>query len=773
MGKSLVIVESKAKAKTISQYLGKDFLVKFCLGHVRDLPKSSLGIDIENDFKPKYTISKDRKEIVNDLKDSAEKVDEVLLATDPDREGEAIAWHLAQILKNKSIRRIEFNEITKKAVNDALAHPREIDIKRVDAQQARRILDRLFGYSLSPYLWREIQGGLSAGRVQSVALRLICEREAEIEKFVPQEYWTIDGLFKTQKGEEFFAGLSKYKNEKVEIHDEGKVKQLKSELEKITYSIGDVKEQEKRRNPMPPFITSTLQQEASKRLKMPPKKAMQVAQRLYEGVRIGNKQVALITYMRTDSFRVANEALNNVRSYIAEKIGKAYLPEKPNFYTTKRKIQDAHEAIRPTDMENTPESLRDKLNPDDYALYELIWRRFVASQMAAGIDKVKTIIVNGGDYEFRASQTTQIFPGYRAVWIENYYNNNGDGKVPLPDVNVGEPVTLVNLNPEQHFTQPPPRYTSASLIKTLEELGIGRPSTYAPTVSILLDRNYVKREKGIFIPTGLGRQVDSLLVQKFPTFLDYHFTARMEDELDQIQDGDETWEDVVRNFYGPFRETLTKALGENCPKCNSPVILKSGPFGSYLACSSKACDYKKNLGEKEVDENCPECGSKLIEKMGRYGRFIGCSGYPECKYIRKVTKAVSEDSEGKPSKEVQYGEEPCPECGARMILRSSKRGRFYGCEKYPKCKGTRSFKIGHKCQKEGCDGELVERRAKTGKLFYSCSKYPECDYVTFAHPLAGKGKKKTTDKPKEDIDAESSEERIVSTREDESEDIDI
>jgi DNA topoisomerase-1 len=771
MGKSLVIVESKAKARTINQYLGKDFSVKFCLGHIRDLPKSSLGIDIANHFKPRYTISKDRKDIVDDLKESAKKADEVLLATDPDREGEAIAWHLSQILKSKNIKRIEFNEITKKAVNDALANPRDIDIKRVDAQQARRILDRLFGYSLSPYLWREIQAGLSAGRVQSVALRLICERESEIEKFVPQEYWTIAGLFKTQKGEEFQAELSKYKNEKLDIPKVDDVNRVKSDLEKLAYTIGDVKVLEKRRNPLPPFITSTLQQEASKRLKMPPKKTMQIAQRLYEGVKIGNHQVGLITYMRTDSFRVADEALNSVRSYIATRIGKDYLPEKPNFYATKRKIQDAHEAIRPTDMQNTPESLKNKLSPDDYALYELIWKRFIASQMAAGIDRVKTVIVVGGDYEFRASHTTQVFPGYRAIWSENIYNND-NAKVALPDVAIGESVELLNLNPEQHFTQPPPRYTSASLIKTLEELGIGRPSTYAPTVSILLDRNYAKREKGIFIPTTLGRQVDDLLVRKFPSILDYQFTAKMEDELDQIQAGAESWEDVVRNFYNPFYESLTKALGENCPKCSQPLILQNGPFGSYLACSNTECDYKKNLGEKEVEENCPECGKPLIQKMSRFGRFIGCSGYPECRYTQKIQKVGQDSDEKTPKKEVQYDDEPCPVCGARMILRSSARGRFFGCEKFPACKGTRSFKIGHKCPKDGCGGELVEKRGRSGKLFYSCSKYPDCDYVSFAHPLAGKGIKKKTEKPADDNDTEVEEATETASRKDESEDVD-
>jgi DNA topoisomerase-1 len=743
MTKSLVIVESKAKAKTISQYLGKDYTVTACMGHIRDLPKNTLGIDVKDNFKPRYLVSRDRKNIVDELKESAKKADEILLATDPDREGEAIAWHLVHILKSKKvIKRIEFNEITKKAVREALDHAREIDQNKVDAQQARRILDRLVGYSLSPYLWREIQGGLSAGRVQSVALRLICERENEIEKFIPQEYWSIDAIFKTEKEEEFSAELTKFNGNKVEIPNESEVKRIIQELKTSDFAVEDIKIQEKRKNPLPPFITSTLQQEASRKLRFPPRKTMQIAQRLYEGIKIGSKQVGLITYMRTDSFRIADEAVKDARSFISQNIGKEYLPDSPNEYKSKKRIQDAHEAIRPTDVRETPESLRNKISNEEFELYDLIWRRFVACQMAAGIDKVTTIIINGNKFEFRTSRTVRVFQGYRKVWEENN-NSKNDVKPSLPELNVGDNLTLVDLKPEQHFTEPPPRYSSATLIKTLEELGIGRPSTYAPTVSILLDRKYVDREKGYFFPTPLGRQVDSLLLKKFPTILDYQFTARMEDELDEIMAGEEVWQNVVKNFYGPFYEQLTKALDEKCPKCESHLMLMNGPFGSYLACSSETCDYKKNLGEKEMEEKCPDCGKPLIEKLGRYGRFIGCTGYPDCKYIRKIAKTSAGGDESE-IKEIEYGSEPCPACGNRTILRKSRMGRFFGCEKYPNCKGTIPYKIGFKCPKcaeADRAGELIERRSRKGKLFYSCSVYPDCDYVTFAHPLAGKGKK--------------------------------
>ena len=761
MSKHLVIVESKAKAKTINQYLGRDYVVMACMGHVRDLPKSTLGIDVKNNFEPRYRVSKERKAIVDDLKAAAKKTDDVLLATDPDREGEAIAWHLAYILKKKNTKRIEFNEITKRAVTEALDGAREINLSKVDAQQARRVLDRLVGYSLSPYLWREIQGGLSAGRVQSVALRLVCEREEEIEKFVPQEYWSVEGIFKTEKNENFSAELSKYDGKKIEIPSEDDVKRISGELNASDFLVDDIKVITKKKNPLPPFITSTMQQDASRRLKSPPRKTMRTAQKLYEGVKIGTKQVGLITYMRTDSFRIADEALEKTRKHIKDNFGKEFLPDKPNKYKSKKKIQDAHEAIRPTDVSRTPESLRNELASEEYALYDLIWRRFVASQMSPGEDKITTLIVAGSKYEFRTSRTVQVFPGFRKVWGE-HNNNKKNEKPPLPDVGKGDSVSLVELKPEQHFTEPPPRFNSASLIRMLEELGIGRPSTYAPTISILLDRKYVVREKSVFFPTDLGRKVDGLLLEKFPSILDYKFTARMEDELDQIQAGKGAWQDVVRQFYDPLYESITKALNENCPECGSPLILQNSYFGSYLACSNEKCEYRKNLGEKELDEKCPVCGKPLIEKLGRYGRFIGCSGYPDCKYIKKVKK---ESAEGE-SKEVEYGEKPCPLCGSRMILRHSRTGRFYGCEKYPDCKGIRPFTIGFpcpKCKEEGREnGELVERRSKKGRIFYSCSNYPDCDYVTFAHPLAGKGKKKQDGdkKPKYDIPASEQSEDV-------------
>ncbi|HYE79590.1 MAG TPA: type I DNA topoisomerase [bacterium] len=779
--KVLVIVESKAKANTIAKYLnaksGKRYTVRACLGHVRDLPKSTLGINIEDNFKLRYSVSPDRKEIVEDLQHAARDSDEILLATDPDREGEAIAWHLQHILlkgpapkkpaakKGKKaddegekakakanpkakklsaddVRRIEFNEITKRAIEEALKHPRPINQDRVDAQQARRVLDRIVGYTLSPYLWREIKEGLSAGRVQSVALRLICDREAEIEAFVPVEYWTIEGDFAKphNHGEHFKAELVAIKGQKIgmesgdfQLPDQRITHEVLGRIRSGSYHVADVKVTEVVRKPPPPYKTSTLQQEASKRLGMSPREVMRIAQQLYEGLDVGEGSVGLITYMRTDSTRLANDALDMVRGFIPEEYGPDYLPPKPNYYTPPSKnVQDAHEAIRPTEVRYTPERVARYLDPKQLKVYRLIWERFVACQMVPGVDTRRTVTVKGGqgnEFTFRANHTQVKFDGFRRV-----AGLPKREEAPLPEVTPPEPLDLLTADGEQHFTQPPPRYTNASLVKTLEEKGIGRPSTYAPTLSTIRSREYVTVDKGTFYPTPLGRQVDALLKAKFPDVIDVDFTRRMEEDLDKIETKGMDWIDVVREFYGPFQDDLIKALGEDCPKCASPLLLKNGPFGTYMACSSTACDFTRNLAEEDLDEQCPECQSPLRTKMGRFGKFVACTNYPECKYTRNMGRGGTTQPQEK-----VYSETPCPGCGGRLVLRTSKAGRFWGCEKYPECKGLLPYTIEVNCPK--CGKPLSERRVSkgrsAGKPFWGCTGYPNCDFVSWTFPKAG------------------------------------
>ncbi|MEO7993318.1 MAG: type I DNA topoisomerase [bacterium] len=769
--KVLVIVESKAKATTIGKYLnkgkGKRYVVRACLGHVRDLPKSTLGIDIDKNFALRYSVSPDRKDIVAELQAEAADSDEILLATDPDREGEAIAWHLDHILrkpptkkpaakgtkakpapkvkaekrKMPEIRRIEFHEITQRAIEEAMKHPREINGNVVDAQQARRVLDRLVGYSLSPYLWREIQGGLSAGRVQSVALRLICDREAEIEAFKPEEYWSITGHFapSAKPGSKFHADLVAVSDQKIgldpsdfKLNDKRITDEILGRIRAAHYTVGDVKVSDLTRKPQPPYKTSTLQQDGSKKLGLSPREVMRLAQQLYEGLPVGPEgQVGLITYMRTDSTRLADDALTMARDFIGEQYGPAYLPEKPQRYEAvgKGNVQDAHEAIRPTDVKYTPERLRPYLDSKQLKVYEMIWRRFVACQMMPCIETRRTITITGAEFTFRASQTDVKFDGYRRVMAQNKRDEQ-----PLPEVAAADPLTLNDLKGDQHFTQPPPRYTNASLVKTLEEEGIGRPSTYAPTLSTIRTREYVSVEKGTFFPTPLGRQVDALLKSKFPDIIQVDFTRRMEANLDQIESHGRDWVAVIRDFYGPFQQDLTKALGEFCHKCNSPLLLKNGPFGTYMACSSApACDYSKNLAEVELEEQCPDCQSPLQIKMGRFGKFVACTNYPGCKYTRNLGK----DGSAAPVEKV-YSETPCPDCGGKLVLRTSRAGRFWGCESYPTCKGLLPFTLDVKCPK--CGKPLSERRVSKGrakgKAFYGCTGYPTCDFISWVLPKA-------------------------------------
>ncbi len=765
-GKPLVIVESKAKARTVARYLGRAYNVKACLGHVRDLPKTSLGIDLEHDFKPNYVTNRDRREIVQDIKDAAKKASQIFIATDPDREGEAIAWHLNHILKKPEItKRIEFNEVTRKAVKQAISKPRDIDLNRVNAQQARRILDRLVGYNLSPYLWRELASGLSAGRVQSVATKLICDREEDIDKFVPVEYWTIDGLFRKSGDEKdaypsFKSNLARIDGEPMKIGNGDDAGAAVRELAEQDFKVGSVITKTITKRPYAPFITSTLQQEASKRLGFTARKTMTIAQQLYEGIDVGEGgEEGLITYMRTDSVRVSDEAVKLARELITETFGAKYLPEKPNVFKSKKRAQDAHEAIRPTVPDRSPDLIGNFLNQDQAKLYKLIWTRFIASQMNPGRDEQLTVEIEGGRYQFRSTQTSMAFDGFRKVYPVR--TPNGNDQVPLPPLQDGEELMAEEFLPEQHFTKPPPRYTTASLVKTLEEQGIGRPSTYAPTISTIIDRKYVKREGQTFHPTDLGKQVNTLLLAKFSDIINEGFTARMEDNLDLVQSGEKDWVDSVREFYTPFLVNLREALDMECPKCQAPVAIRNGRYGAFFACTRYPdCDWRASISPKKqaeapevLDEKCPQCGKDLVLKHGRYGKFAACTGFPDCRFTQSIEDSKDEpgtSAEGGTAKrEIKYAELPCPKCEARMILRRSRSGRFWGCEKYPDCDGIRPYTIGVKCPRNGCDGEYVERRTRKGKIFYGCSKYPECNETSWTFP----GKRDTSDAEKKAPDA--------------------
>ncbi|MCX6645796.1 MAG: type I DNA topoisomerase, partial [bacterium] len=728
-GRPLVIVESKAKAKTVARYLGRSYNVKACLGHVRDLPKTSLGIDLEHDFKPNYVTNRDRRDIVQDIKDAAKKASQIYIATDPDREGEAIAWHLDHILKRPEItKRVEFNEVTRRAVKAAMASPREIDQNKVDAQQARRILDRLVGYNLSPYLWRELASGLSAGRVQSVAAKLICDREDEIEKFVPEEYWTIDAMFRKTDGQfaPFQSSLVKIDGEPIKIENGETTEKIVRELASLIFKVDNVNTKTITKRPYAPFITSTLQQEASKRLNYTARKTMTIAQQLYEGIDVGEGgEEGLITYMRTDSVRVSEEAVDLTRELIREKFGPKYLPDSPNIYKSKKRAQDAHEAIRPTVPSRAPEEVKRYLNDEQYKLYNLIWTRFISSQMTPGQDEQLTAEIAGGRYLFRSTHTTIAFDGFRVVFpVRN--QNNGNDLQPLPPLAAGESLNAEEFLPEQHFTKPPPRFTTASLVKTLEEQGIGRPSTYAPTISTIIDRKYVTREGQSFKPTPLGRQVNKLLLDKFSDIINEGFTATMEDNLDLVQSGDKGWVESVREFYIPFLEDLRTALDMECPKCQAPIAIRNGRYGAFFACTRYPdCDWRASISPKQqteapetLEDKCPKCGKELVMKYGRYGKFVACTGFPDCRYTQSLENSgpagPETPGEGTAKREVVYSENPCPKCSSKMVLRRSRSGRFWGCEKYPDCDGILAYTVGVKCIREGCDGEFVERRTRKG-----------------------------------------------------------
>ena len=696
MSKVLVIVESPAKAKTIANFLGpKKYIVKSSMGHIRDLPKSQLGVDVDNNFEPKYITIRGKGEILKELRSLAKKSDRILLAPDPDREGEAIAWHLQQILgiDDQEKCRIEFNEITKKAIQEAVKKPRQIDEHRVSAQQARRVLDRLGGYKLSPLLWAKVRKGLSAGRVQSVAVRLIVERENEIENFKPEEYWSLTAKLVKENKEHLLAKLFKdQKGEAIHIASQAEMDRVMENLKDASYLVTSVKKKERKRKPYPPFTTSSLQQEAYRKLGFVAKKTMRLAQQLYEGIELGKKggTHGLITYIRTDSTRVANIAQDEARKYINDEIGPDYVPEKPNQYTTSGKKQDAHEAIRPTSVLRTPDSVKEYLSRDQLRLYRLIWERFVASQMSSAVIDVTTVDITANDYQFRATGSIIKFPGFLRVYGENHEEDSEESGF-LPELVEGEVLQLNRLEPKQHFTQPPPRYSEASLVKTLEELGIGRPSTYAPTIDNILNRGYVVREKKQFAPTELGIIVVDLLKEFFPEIIEIEFTANMEQKLDEIEEGELDWKQVIQEFYQPFAKLLEHAEQE------------MGPV---------------DIPDEETDEKCEKCGRNMVIKMGRYGKFIACPGFPECRNTRPLLQTIGV---------------PCPACGADIVVRKTKKGRaFYGCSRFPEC----DWVSWNKPTTEKCPscGEILVEKSNRKEQKLVCSR-EDCDYQRLSPPI--------------------------------------
>jgi DNA topoisomerase-1 len=766
--KSLVIVESPAKANTINKYLGKDYVVKASLGHVKDLPKSKLGVDLEHDFEPVYDVIPGKEKVIKDLRAAAKSADRILLAADPDREGEAICQHLKEILDgNKAeVYRVMFNEITPKAIRAAVDNPGRINQHIVDAQQARRILDRLVGYQISPLLWDKVRRGISAGRVQTVALRLIVEREREVQAFKPEEYWSIIAKLEGHEPPQFDARLAKFKGKNAEVKTQAEADQVLEVVKSSDFLVESVVTKEKKRNPVPPFTTSKLQQDAARRLRFTVKKTMMLAQRLYEGVELGEEgRIGLITYMRTDSTRISDDAMQMVRSYVSDVYGGPYLPEKPVIYKSKKDAQDAHEAIRPTFVGRRPDDLKQYLSEDELKLYRLIWTRFVASQMNPAVYDQTTVDISAKDYMFRASGRVMKFDGFLAVYEEsrdedakvNPLDADEEQDITLPPLKQGETVRLIDITPRQHFTEPPPRYTEASLVKTLEEKGIGRPSTYATILSTIQDREYVTKDQGKFRPTELGTVVTDMLVKHFEDIFDVQYTARMEEELDEVEDGKMTWVQALGEFYKKFEKDLAKAsknmenlkkqeipTDEVCDKCGSPMVIKWGQFGRFMACSGyPECKNTKEItsdeapkegeaaAESSEPEPCENCGKPMALKRGRFGQFLACTGYPECKTTRKIAAG------GKAPKRPDVPlDETCPQCGqAKLMQKEGRFGEFISCGNYPKCKYIKPKTVGVPCPKPGCGGELIERRSKRGKVFYGCLKYPDCDFVLWNKPV--------------------------------------
>jgi DNA topoisomerase I len=735
---TLVVVESPAKAKTIKKYLGSGYVVKASVGHVMDLPKSKIGVDVENGFRPVYEVIDAKKKVVAELKAAAKTAERVLLATDPDREGEAIAWHVAEQLKRTKIpaQRILFNEITKKAIQEAIQNPLQLNRDLYDAQQARRVLDRLVGYQISPLLWKKVRRGLSAGRVQSVAVRLVVEREEEIAKFVPVEYWSIEAELRAALPPQFRAKLIRLGGQKAEIASGEIARPLVERLKREKFVVAEVTKKERRRNAPPPFITSKLQQDAANRLGFTAKKTMTLAQRLYEGVELGEEgQTALITYMRTDSVRLSPDAVAGARAYVAQRWGKDYLPAEPVQFKTKKSAQDAHEAIRPTSVDYPPERVKPFLEKDMFRLYELIWNRFIACQMVPALFDQTTADIQTEPYAsaegpagrsaavratFRATGQILKFPGYLAVYgqeaeqppeeagaekMEGEDEEKGDVSRQLPPLEPGQALELIDLIPEQHFTQPPPRFTEASLVKELEEKGIGRPSTYAAILSTIQDKEYVEKKEGRFFPTDLGKIVTELLLGAFPRVMDVQFTARMEEELDEIEEGKIDWQSVMGEFYEPFKKSLAAA-------------------------EAQMRDVKRE--ETPTDLVCEKCGSTMVIKWGRMGRFLACSGYPDCKNTKDF---VEEEGKIRVVEDLPT-DEMCPTCGKPMVNKRGRFGRFLACSDYPTCKTTRPITLkGVVCP--DCGGGLAERKSRFGKSFYGCVNYPTCKFAAWDRPIPG------------------------------------
>src|SRR5262245_59617359 len=789
MAKNLVIVESPAKAKTINKYLGRDFVVKASMGHVRDLPRKKLGVDVKKGFAADYEVLAPRKRILDELKSAAKDAAAVYLAADPDREGEAICWHLQEELgvrAKKKVRRVIFNEITRRAIEEAFKNPGEVDPKKVDAQQARRILDRLVGYKVSPILWDKVRRGLSAGRVQSVALKLVCDREREIRAFVAEEYWTVLAHLEAGEPPVFGANLIKKDGKNLEIGDAAAAEAVRRDLESGRFRVARIQRKERRRYPVPPFITSKLQQEAFKKLRFGVKRTMQVAQRLYEGVELGpDGAVGLITYMRTDSTRVSDDALQAVRARVEASYGAEFLPEKPIFYRSKKDAQDAHEAIRPTDLERDPESVKRFLSKDEYQLYKLIWNRFVASQIRPAVydetvvDVESTPAANAGQapvYLLRAKGSTLKFKGFLAVYEETPDEKRAaklkeesltedstepeEAQEQLPPLAEGDTLTLKKLDTDQHFTEPPPRFSEASLVKELEENGIGRPSTYATIIATIETREYIEKRDGRLHPTELGFLVTDLLVEHFQDIMNVEYTAAMEQELDAIEEGKDNLLNTLTLFWRKFSKDLKKAQAEMkdvkameektdevCDKCGSPMVLKWGRYGKFLACSAyPECKNTRQLtgeggeGIPDVHEDvlkelCPKDSQPMVVKKGRFGPFLACSNYPEC----KTTKRLVRGAEGRLEVEkLAPIDEKCPECGSDLMWRRGRFGPFIACSNYPDCKYVKkkeAKEIGMTCPECG-QGAVVERKGRWGRSFYGCKRYPECKFTAYNRPLS-------------------------------------
>ena len=786
MVKSLVIVESPAKAKTIQKYLGKGFTVEASLGHVKDLPKSTLGVDTSNHFETDYVVIPGKEKVLAKLKKLAGPMDAIYLAPDPDREGEAIAAHLAgELARNGSaskkkkkkedgdvpprIQRVTFNEITKRAVQAAFEHPRAIDQNLVDAQQARRVLDRLVGYQVSPLLWDKVRRGLSAGRVQTVALRLIVEREREIKAFEKKEYWTIDAHLAASKPPAFDARFLGKGEEKIEVTNGEDAEKIRAALEHADWLVRSVDKKERRRNAAPPFTTSKLQQDSSRKLRFSVKRTMMIAQRLYEGVELGEEGlVGLITYMRTDSTRVAPEAIQEVREYVGQEYGAAYLPETPNTYKEKKEAQAAHEAIRPTSAMRHPDQVKQYLKEDEFKVYKLIWQRFVASQIMPAVFDQTTVDIdakskNGDGFWFRVTGSVLKFDGFLRVYEESKEGKDEEDeelKHKLPALEAGQKLTLRELKPEQHFTEPPPRYNEASLVKELEERGIGRPSTYSAILSTIQERQYVQKLGGKFTPTEIGLVVTDLLVENFRDIFDVAYTARLEEELDEIEEGKEKWTDTLAEFYKKFTKDLKyaekhmenikrmeKPTDEKCENCGAPLVIKWGKHGSFYACSTydkedpNTCKFTKenpinlpdldsaDVQETTQEEYCENCGRVMVLKRGRFGQFMACTGYPDCKTTRRL-------DQGKKVPDIPL-DELCPKCGRNMMIRHGRFGEFTACSGYPECKYVKQNYIGVKCP-ECKEGDLVEKRARKGNTFYGCGNYPKCKFTSAHKPIAEK-----------------------------------